>query len=110
MISAPVAGIEYVSGNRRLIVASGPSPGSSPISVPTTQPIAQNMRFCSVSACSKPKARLCRSSMSVEGQLQPQPFLEQQPDCDQPGGDLDVADHGIGRPCGRGSEDEEHDA
>ena len=28
------------------MVASGPSPGSRPTSVPTVQPMAQNIRFC----------------------------------------------------------------
>src|SRR5581483_9759629 len=63
MISAPAGGSEKVSGNSRLIVASGPSPGSRPTSMPTTQPVAQSRRFCSVSAWLKPKARLLMTSI-----------------------------------------------
>ena len=38
-----------------------PLPGMPP--EPTVQPMAQNIRFCQVSACSKPNARLCRTSI-----------------------------------------------
>ncbi|MCY1523432.1 hypothetical protein D9M68_583290 [compost metagenome] len=65
MISAPVVGIEYVSGSSRLMVASGPRPGSRPTSVPTVQPMAQYIRLWSVRACEKPNARLFRTSVMV---------------------------------------------
>src|SRR4051794_37861378 len=91
MMRAPPVGIENVSGSSRLIVASGPRPGSRPTSVPTVQPIATNMMFCSVSAWPKPNARLLRiSCMSVERQLQAQAFLEDEGDADE-----DRRDHGV---------------
>ena len=69
MMSAPPVGMEYVSGSRIEIVASGPRPGSSPTSVPTTHPIAQYIRLWIVSAWEKPKERLCRTSMGGCGRL-----------------------------------------
>src|SRR6516165_9615067 len=63
MMSAPVGGSENVSGNSRLIVASGPRPGSTPTSIPMTQPVAQSTRFCTVKAWLKPNTRLSMTSM-----------------------------------------------
>src|SRR3954462_5281477 len=111
MISAPPVGMEKVSGSRRLMVARGPRPGRSPTSVPTVQPIAQNMRFCSVSAWLKPNARLFRISiMSVERQLQAETFLEDEGDADEDRGDHGVAVYRGGAPGERRAEDEEDDA
>src|SRR5690242_15324375 len=97
MISAPFTGIEYVSGSSRLIVASGPRPGRRPMKVPTVQPIAQNMRFCQVSACSKPNARLCRISIWAleQRQLQAEAFPEAESDDDQADANLEIAHDGI---------------
>src|SRR5215207_2692341 len=64
MISADVGGTLNVIGSSMAIVASGPMPGSTPISVPRKQPMKQNQRFCSVSATLKPSIRLLKSSMS----------------------------------------------
>src|ERR1043165_1197888 len=86
MISAPPGGSEKVSGNNRLIVASGCCPGSSPTSIPTTQPIAQNMRLFRLKACSKPNSRfwmIWRWSMrrpSVERQLNAEQLLHRDRD------------------------------
>src|SRR5881398_2084409 len=97
MMRAPPVGIEYVSGSSRLMVASGPSPGSRPTSVPTVHPRAQNSRFWIVSACSKPNARLCRVSIrSLQGEVDAEEFLEGERDQDQHDGDLDVAHPGVG--------------
>src|SRR6185295_14670503 len=63
MISAGVGGRLKVIGSSIAIVASGPIPGSTPISVPRKQPMKQNHRFCHVSATLKPKMRLLKSSM-----------------------------------------------
>src|SRR5512140_1271820 len=111
MISAPPVGIEYVSGSRMLIVASGPSPGSRPTSVPTVQPIAQNSRFCQVSACSKPNARLWRTSIgSVERQVEAEQLLERERDRDQPRRDLQVAHDRVAACRERRAEHHEQDA
>src|SRR5688572_24886555 len=65
MMSAATGGTLKVSGSSIAIVASGPMPGSTPMSVPSSTPMKQNHRFCSVSATVNPKMRLLNSSMSV---------------------------------------------
>src|SRR5688572_24091216 len=65
MMSAATGGTLKVSGSSIAIVASGPMPGSTPIRVPSSTPMKQNQRFCSVSATVNPKMRLLNSSMSV---------------------------------------------
>src|SRR5512134_2310774 len=65
MISAATGGTLKVRGSSIAIVASGPMPGSTPISVPRNTPMKQNHRFCSVSATLKPNIRLLKSSISV---------------------------------------------
>src|SRR5437763_17078150 len=97
MMRAPPVGIEYVSGSRMLIVASGPRPGSRPTSVPTTQPIAQYIRLCRVSAWLKPNARLWMISMrvSVQGQVQAEELGEDESDGHEAGRDLGVARHRV---------------
>ncbi|MDH6634898.1 UNVERIFIED_ORG: hypothetical protein M2438_000073 [Methylobacterium sp. SuP10 SLI 274] len=44
------------------MVAIGPTPGNTPISVPTRQPRKQSSRFCRLSATPKPRPRLERRS------------------------------------------------
>ena len=63
MISAETGGTLKVIGSSIAIVASGPMPGSTPISVPRKHPMKQNQRFCSDSATLKPRIRLLKSSM-----------------------------------------------
>src|SRR5688572_6335564 len=65
MMSAATGGTLKVSGSSIAMVASGPMPGSTPMRVPSSTPMKQNQRFCSVSATLKPKMRLLNSSMSV---------------------------------------------
>src|SRR5688500_7003058 len=65
MMSAATGGTLKVSGSSIAIVASGPMPGSTPIRVPSSTPMKQNHRFCSISATVKPKMRLLNRSMSV---------------------------------------------
>src|ERR1043165_3854946 len=64
MISADTGATLNVIGSSIAIVASGPMPGSTPISVPRKHPTKQYHRFCSVSATLKPRIRLLNSSMS----------------------------------------------
>src|SRR5689334_717817 len=100
MISAPPGGSEKVSGNKRLIVASGPSPGNSPTSMPTTQPVAHSSRLCMVSACSKPNSRLLMIWMwsmrrpLVERQLNAEEPLHREGHQTQRGGDHGGASNG----------------
>src|SRR6185436_18550814 len=70
MISAATGGTLKVIGSSIAIVASGPMPGSTPISVPRKHPMKQNQRFCHVSATLNPNTRLLNSSMLIA----PHPF------------------------------------
>ena len=82
MMSADTGGTLNVIGSNIAIVASGPMPGSTPISVPRKQPMKQNHRFCSVNATLKPSIRLLKSSISVsyeEGIREAQAPDEQRP-------------------------------
>ena len=45
MMRAETGGTLKVIGSSIAIVASGPMPGSTPISVPTKTPMKQNQRF-----------------------------------------------------------------
>ena len=58
MISAEVGGRVKVTGSSIAMVASGPMPGSTPISVPSSTPAKQYIRFGRVSATPKPMPRL----------------------------------------------------
>src|SRR6478609_1638711 len=65
MMSADTGGSAYVAGSSIAMVATGPMPGSTPISVPSTQPMKQYSRLMGVTATPKPVARLANSSMSL---------------------------------------------
>ena len=54
MINAGVGGRLNVIGSSIAIVATGPMPGSTPISVPRKQPTKQYHKFCQCSATEKP--------------------------------------------------------
>src|SRR6185369_11919329 len=77
-----------MDGSSIAIVATGPKPGSTPISVPRMQPKNAYSRFCSVNATPKPSARLCIRSMVGSSEVQeggPHRDRELQPDDeDQP--------------------------
>ena len=62
MISAATGGSVKVIGSSMAMVATGPSPGSTPTSVPSSAPIRQNSRFCGEAAMLKPNIRFCASS------------------------------------------------
>src|SRR5512140_916177 len=57
MISADTGSSAYVVGSSIAIVATGPMPGSTPISVPSNAPISAYNRLIGVSATPKPSAR-----------------------------------------------------
>ena len=64
MISAPTGGNPKVIGSNMAIVATGPTPGKTPISVPTSAPMRQNNMFIGESATEKPCARLRKRSIA----------------------------------------------
>src|SRR6185295_19445802 len=76
MISAPTGGSPNVIGNSMAIVAKGPMPGSTPISVPTSAPIRHSPRLVGVTATEKPNQRLAKRSMVRP--LEPRPELQRQ--------------------------------
>src|SRR5262245_55399423 len=65
MISPDTGSRWNVSGSSMAMVAIGPMPGSTPISVPTSAPMSAKPTFAGVSATPKPVARLLRSSIRL---------------------------------------------
>src|SRR3954467_4826536 len=63
MISADTGGSAYVAGSSMAMVATGPTPGSTPISVPSRQPMNAYSRLIGVKATPKPMERLVIRSM-----------------------------------------------
>jgi hypothetical protein len=57
MISAPTGGRPKVIGKSMVMVAIGPTPGKTPISVPTRQPTKASPMLWGESATEKPSAR-----------------------------------------------------
>src|SRR5258706_152625 len=80
MIMAPVGSSFIVSGSSIAIVAGGPRPGSTPITVPSTTPTTHIMRFCAVSAtwnpCSSPE-RMSTLEEHAPGKRQVERELEE---------------------------------
>src|SRR5215510_464768 len=62
MMSAPTGSMPKVIGSSMVIVAMGPTPGSTPISVPIRQPRKHRPRFLMDSATPSPSARLLNRS------------------------------------------------
>src|SRR6478735_8231359 len=63
MIRADTGGSAYVAGSSMAMVATGPMPGSTPISVPSRQPMKPYRRLIGVKATPKPMERLVIRSM-----------------------------------------------
>src|SRR3954468_7294297 len=63
MISADTGGSAYVAGSSMAMVATGPMPGSTPISVPSRQPMKAYSRLIGVKATPKPIERLLMRSI-----------------------------------------------
>src|SRR3954470_8266225 len=63
MIRDPVGSTLNVSGSSMAMVAIGPTPGRTPISVPIRQPMKHSARFLSDSATLNPSARLSNRSI-----------------------------------------------
>src|SRR5687768_4446159 len=63
MIRADTGGSAYVAGSSIAMVATGPTPGSTPIRVPSTQPTKAYSRLMGVKATPKPRVRLLIRSM-----------------------------------------------
>src|SRR3954447_1868310 len=74
MISAPTGGRPKVIGSSIAIVASGPMPGSTPISVPTSAPIKHSPRLIGVTATENPCPRLPTSSKRIPMSVSSEPW------------------------------------
>src|SRR5258707_12223723 len=66
MIIAPVGSSFIVSGSSIAMVAGGPSPGSTPITVPSTTPTTHIIRLLKVRATWNPCSRPETMSMGLE--------------------------------------------
>src|SRR5438552_14176077 len=66
MISEAVGGRWKVMGSSMAMVATGPMPGSTPISGPSMQPIRAYNRFWKLSATVRPSPTFCRRSISPD--------------------------------------------
>ncbi len=62
MISAPVGSSFAVAGSSRAIVNAGPTPGSTPMAVPSVTPRNPHIRFVTVSATAKPAIKALKVS------------------------------------------------
>src|SRR5262245_9327368 len=65
MIRPPTGSSLKVSGSSMAMVAIGPMPGSTPISVPAIAPMKANNRLAGVKATPKPMARLSTNSIAL---------------------------------------------
>src|SRR5262249_51342222 len=79
MMSAETGGTLKVTGSSIAMVATGPMPGSTPIKVPSRQPIRQNSRLSGVIATPKPITRLLKISMVRASGANEGQGLEQRP-------------------------------
>src|SRR3981189_1040031 len=82
MISEAVGGRWKVIGSSMAMVATGPMPGRTTISVPSMQPSSAYIRFWKETATLRPSARLLRRSISPDPahdvDVHAQPDLEDQ--------------------------------
>src|SRR5215472_9023703 len=116
MMSADTGCNAYVVGSSMAMVATGPMPGRTPISVPTSAPINAYMRLNGVSATPNPVARWLIRSIAA-GSARPGPDRQLQLEADHEHADgerrqQDGADGSLLEPefvaC-RAGEDDEHD-
>src|SRR6185436_15825174 len=135
MMSADTGCKAYVVGSSIAIVATGPIPGSTPISVPSSTPISAYIRLMGCSATPKPSMRWLTRSMGDRSvrQFGPDRQLQLQADDEDadrqrrqqyPGNDCFLGaelmargarhhnqhDRGNGKPHFRHDEPEDHDA
>src|SRR5512133_3966557 len=118
MMMAPVGSRPKVTGRSIVMVAMGPTPGRTPTSVPTRQPMKASPRFCAVKATWKPSARCCSSSFigsplerddARDDQHRDREGEEVLEEDDAEGGQDEAEDHQLARPAlGRGGAADDH--
>src|SRR5262245_29047810 len=74
-MKAEVGSTLNVIGSRSAIVSAGPSPGNTPIAVPSVVPTRHQSRFCGVNATAKPFESWNKTSMSA-ALLEPEQTVE----------------------------------
>src|SRR5512141_470803 len=72
MISAPVGSILVVSGSSIATVSAGPTPGSTPMAVPSVTPMKPHSRLIGVSATPKPVTSACTVSVMLSARRRSQ--------------------------------------
>src|SRR6266540_3003579 len=116
MISADTGCSAYVVGSSIAIVATGPMPGSTPISVPSSTPTNAYSALTGVSATENPSAR-CEKSSIARSSARPRPDRQLQLESDHEHADgesceQDTRDQRLLRPelvaC-RARRDDQHD-
>src|SRR5262245_49889387 len=89
-MKAAVGSTLKVIGSRSAMVSAGPSPGSTPMAVPSVVPTRHHSRFIGVNATAKPLSSCEKASMSA-ALPQPQPAEHPfDPVLDQSGADIDA--------------------
>src|ERR671916_1492416 len=85
-MNAPVGSNAYVTGSSSATAIAGPMPGSTPMAVPSSTPIAENSRLAGVSAWPKPSKRWVRFSITSDqphqrsaGQVHAEQRVEHEP-------------------------------
>jgi hypothetical protein len=69
MMIAAVGPMLKVTGSRIAVPATGPMPGSTPISIPSRQPVSAKSRFVGCMAVAKPAMRRSKPVMTADYQL-----------------------------------------
>src|SRR4029077_6550889 len=115
-----------VIGSRSAMVSAGPSPGRTPIAVPSVVPTRHHRRFIGVSATAKALRSCENASMSAALPLDAEDALDRvlddaRPDIDaqrlggaeisderEDGGDHDVAHDRLGAEAARAADEQDH--
>src|SRR3954462_1583023 len=96
MMSAPVGSRLVVAGSSNATVSAGPTPGSTPTSVPRVTPMNPSSRFCRLNATVKPDINALKVSMSESSeQAERQGQSQRAGNEEKSGGGTQCADGGI---------------
>src|SRR5829696_10502636 len=94
MMNAPVGSSKLnVIGSSSAIVSAGPMPGSTPTNVPSSTPMAANIRFSGVRTVPKPSIRSERTARTATSEDGRQPGRQRDPEVLGEGGVQPEAEH-----------------
>src|SRR5574340_67428 len=118
MINADTGGRTYVTGSSMAIVAIGPMPGRTPMSVPMKQPINAYIRLTGVRATPKPRERFANRSIPPDSSTRDEgrPYRDLQVQQENEGTIADRSQHGgqnqrmaqFDVPAGQAGDDGQH--